>query len=284
MFLFTAYFSMSFNTLQAVIRVSKQYLPAMSTAFSSPRVRTYIGDGFAFLASATSQHTYDAIITDSSDPVGPAQALFEQPYFKLLHSALAPGGVISTQAECLWLHLPFIAELRNMARSIFETAEYSYTTIPTYPSGQIGFIVASNVKRDLTRPVHNITGTRYYNADVHRAAFVMPEFGRVMLDEGRNILPVLERKAEGETRRVLLLGSGYVARPAAEYILRDPRNELTIGESLIVPSTCVNAMLVQPAGHSLLQRTWPLRFLGALPSPSTPPHSLHSRPGSLGMR
>jgi spermidine synthase / saccharopine dehydrogenase (NADP+, L-glutamate-forming) len=120
----------------------------MSAAFTSPHVRTYVGDGFAFLASSTS---HDAIITDSSDPVGPAQALFEQPYFQLLHNALAPGGVISTQAECLWLHLKFIAELRTMARSLFASAEYSFTTIPTYPSGQIGFIVASNDKRDLTQ-------------------------------------------------------------------------------------------------------------------------------------
>jgi spermidine synthase / saccharopine dehydrogenase (NADP+, L-glutamate-forming) len=198
----------------------------MSAAFTSPHVRTYVGDGFAFLASSISKHTYDAIITDSSDPVGPAQALFEQPYFQLLHNALAPGGVISTQAECLWLHLKFIAELRTMARSLFASAEYSFTTIPTYPSGQIRFIVASNESA-----TSRSNGHKYYNSEVHRAAFVIPEFGRALLDEGRNILPVLKRPVEGEKRRVLLLGSGYVARPAAEYILRDPRNELTVGES-----------------------------------------------------
>lgn len=228
---FTLLLTVSF---QAVIRVSKLYLPNMSAAFTSPRVRTYVGDGVAFLASSASQNNYDAIITDSSDPVGPAQALFEKPYFQLLHSALAPGGVISTQAECLWLHLPLIAQLRTMARTIFATAEYSYTTIPTYPSGQIGFIVASNVKRDLTHPVREVKDTKYYNSEVHRAAFMMPQFGREMLEEGRNILPVLKKPVEGPKKRVLLLGSGYVARPAAEYILRDPRNEVTVGESQLL--------------------------------------------------
>ena len=49
--------------------------------------------------------SYDIIITDFSDPVGPADSLFKKPYFLLLHDALTPGGDISTQGECLWLLL-----------------------------------------------------------------------------------------------------------------------------------------------------------------------------------
>ena len=33
-----------------------------------------------------------------------------------------------------------------------------------------------------------------------------------------------------ESKKVLLLGSGFVARPCAEYVVRKPSNELTIGE------------------------------------------------------
>ena len=215
---------------QAVVRVSKQFLPHMSALLSSPRVRVYIGDGFKFLADNTA--TYDAIITDSSDPVGPAAALFEKPYFQLLHDALAPGGHISTQAECLWLHLPLIRELQKTTGAIFPVFEYAFTTIPTYPSGQIGFVVASKEQgRDLRTPVRQVAGTRYWNESVHRAAFILPEFGRAMLEEGRNVLPNLAPPpaAGVATRKVLLLGSGFVARPAAEYILRDPANELTVG-------------------------------------------------------
>ncbi len=113
----------------------------MSSLLSSPKVTVYIGDGFKFLAEH--EGTYDVIITDSSDPVGPAESLFQKPYFQLLHDALAPGGNISTQGECLWLHLPLISELRSMTLGIFPVSEYAYTTIPTYPSGQIGFIVCS---------------------------------------------------------------------------------------------------------------------------------------------
>lgn len=216
---------------QAVIRVSKQYLPHMSSLLSDPRVTVYVGDGFKFLSDNTS--TYDVIITDSSDPVGPAASLFQKPYFELLHGALTPGGHISTQAECLWLHLPLINELRTMTRGLFPVAEYAYTTIPTYPSGQIGFVVCSKEPgRDVKAPLRAVTPTRYYNAEVHKAAFVLPEFGRALVEDGKDVLPKLGKAVtEGKPlKKVLLLGSGLVARPAAEYVVRDPSNSLTIGK------------------------------------------------------
>ncbi|KAI0310968.1 saccharopine dehydrogenase [Amylostereum chailletii] len=218
---------------EAVVRVSKQFLPHMSNVLVDPRVTVYIGDGFKFLADNTA--TYDVIITDSSDPVGPAAALFEKSYFQLLHDALTPGGHISTQAECLWLHLPLIQELRRTTREMFETAEYAYTTIPTYPSGQIGFVVCSTAKdRDLKTPVRTVPDTKYYNSAIHKAAFVLPEFGRALIEEDRQIMPKFGREgraiaeASKPKKKVLLLGSGFVARPCAEYIIRDPSNELTV--------------------------------------------------------
>lgn len=211
----------------------------MSELLDSSRVRVFIGDGFKFLAENTA--TYDVIITDSSDPVGPAESLFQKPYFQLLHDALAPGGSISTQGECLWLHLPLIRETNAMVKTIFPVAEYAFTTIPTYPSGQIGFCLATkDATRDLKVPVRKVSDTKYYNEEVHRSAFVLPEFGKRWISEGVNITPVLEKVApEGaktsKVRKVLLLGSGFVARPAAEYVARDPSNSLTIGPYQSLP-------------------------------------------------
>ena len=71
----------------------------MSSLLNDPRVTVFVGDGFKFLADNTS--TYDVIITDSSDPVGPAASLFQKPYFELLRDALTPGRHITTQGECL---------------------------------------------------------------------------------------------------------------------------------------------------------------------------------------
>lgn len=205
----------------------------MSGLLSHPKVTVFVGDGFKFLAENTS--TYDVIITDSSDPVGPAQSLFQKPYFQLLHDALTPGGHISTQAECLWLHLPLIKELQTTTRELFAVAEYAFTTIPTYPSGQIGFMVCSKeAGRDLRTPVRKVPNTIYYNENVHKAAFVLPEFGRSLVEDGTNVTPKFGRAAlaiqavNKPKKKILLLGSGFVARPCAEYVVRDPSNELTV--------------------------------------------------------
>ncbi len=80
----------------------------MSIGFQHPSVRTHIGDGFKFLADKKNE--FDVIITDSSDPEGPAESLFQKPYFELLHGALREGGVITTQG-CPLRFLPSSSSL-----------------------------------------------------------------------------------------------------------------------------------------------------------------------------
>lgn len=80
---------------EAVIRLSKKYLPGMSIGFQHPNVSVHVGDGFKFLADRKNE--FDVIITDSSDPEGPAESLFQKPYFELLFGALKEGGVVTTQ-------------------------------------------------------------------------------------------------------------------------------------------------------------------------------------------
>ncbi|XP_052227401.1 spermidine synthase-like [Dreissena polymorpha] len=124
-----------------VIEVSKQYLPKMAESFSSPKLHLHVGDGFEYMKAHQGQ--YDVIITDSSDPVGPASSLFQKSYYELMKSALKPDGILACQGECLWLHLELIKGMLEFCRSLFPVSDYAYTTIPTYPSGQIGFILCS---------------------------------------------------------------------------------------------------------------------------------------------
>merc|ERR1711939_601564 len=112
---------------EAVIRLSKKYLPGMSIGFQHPAVTTLVQDGFKYLEDQKGQ--FDVIITDSSDPEGPAETLFQKPYFELLNGALKEGGVITTQAENQWLHLPLITKLKKDCKEVFPTVEYAYTTI-----------------------------------------------------------------------------------------------------------------------------------------------------------
>ena len=56
---------------------SKKFFPEMALGFDDPRVRVHITDGIKFVQEAA-EGTYDAIIVDSSDPVGPAEVLFQK--------------------------------------------------------------------------------------------------------------------------------------------------------------------------------------------------------------
>lgn len=58
----------------------------MAVGYQHPNVTTIVGDGFQYLADKKNE--FDVIITDSSDPEGPAESLFQKPYFELLFGAL----------------------------------------------------------------------------------------------------------------------------------------------------------------------------------------------------
>ncbi len=79
--------------------------------------------------------------------------------------------------------MPLIKELKKDCKEVFPVAEYAYTTIPTYPSGQIGFMVCSkdpnaNVKVPLRQwtPEEEDRLCRYYSAEIHKASFILPGF------------------------------------------------------------------------------------------------------------
>lgn len=67
-----------------VLDVASKYLPNMSSAFKHPKVTVNVGDGFKYLEDISKEtddsKKFDVIITDSSDPEGPAQQLFQQSF------------------------------------------------------------------------------------------------------------------------------------------------------------------------------------------------------------
>ena len=179
-----------------VPEMSKRFLPEMAVGFADPRAEVHICDGIKYVGDAE-EGSYDAIIVDSSDPIGPASVLFEEAFFRKIYRALKPGGVLCSQAECAWLHLDLIVELAKMCKEIFVggSVHYAYTSIPTYPSGQIGFMLCSKPHEDgssvdFTKPKRfptppegsSLKPMRYYNSQIHSAAFVLPEFARMALE------------------------------------------------------------------------------------------------------
>lgn len=192
---------------EAVIRVSKQYLPEMASAFDHPKVKVQVGDGFKYLEQVSKlsrlaresnkekeenyrdDHLFDVIITDSSDPEGPAQQLFQKDFYNLLYNALTPDGIMSCQvSENQWLNLQLIQRLKTSCKTVFPVVEYSYVCVPTYTSGQLGlFVCSKNPNVNVKIPVRTWpkeqeeTINKYYNKEMHTASFVLPTWARDIL-------------------------------------------------------------------------------------------------------
>ncbi len=163
-----------------VIKLSKEFLPSMSCGFDDPRVSVNIADGSEFIKGK--QGNYDVLIVDSSDPIGPGEALFQTSFYAGMKTALAPDGIIATQAESFFLHGEIVSKLVRDCSTLFKHAHYAFIFVPTYPGGSIGTCVASD-SHDPRRPVrhlpHNVQGKlRYYNPQAHEGAFMLPENGR----------------------------------------------------------------------------------------------------------
>eukprot|EP01024_Parvocaulis_polyphysoides_P041951 TRINITY_DN3846_c0_g1_i1.p1 TRINITY_DN3846_c0_g1~~TRINITY_DN3846_c0_g1_i1.p1 ORF type:complete len:198 (+),score=21.92 TRINITY_DN3846_c0_g1_i1:66-596(+) len=161
----------------------------MSVGFNDPRLQLKICDGIEFVKNCE-ENTYDCIIVDSSDPIGPAAVLFGREFYEAMHRALKPGGLIATQGESVWYHMDTIKEVASMCNEVFQggSVSYAYCTIPSYPSGQIGFMICSKAceegqldpsvpKREAPlQQTNDYPPIRYYSKEIHSASFVLPKF------------------------------------------------------------------------------------------------------------
>lgn len=169
---------------KGVVEASKKFFPSVSTGFSHPKANLIIGDGVNF-AETAADNTYDVLIVDSSDPVGPAEKLFSKEFYANAHRILKPGGVMCTQGECLWVNAELIEDLLKENGQPFASAEYSSMQVPTYPAGQIGSFMGRKAFEDPSkdtscrqprRSVPEDMELRYYSEDMHAAAFALPAF------------------------------------------------------------------------------------------------------------
>ncbi|MBN2033010.1 MAG: polyamine aminopropyltransferase [Deltaproteobacteria bacterium] len=168
---------------EEVVTACRRYLPSLASSLDDPRLKIFYEDGAGFVADRP--ESYEIIIVDSTDPLGPGQVLFQKPFYADMKKALTDQGIAVTQCESLYLHRHIIESVYAVARKLYHRVGYYLTLVPTYPSGTIGFLFCSknldplgeiNEKRS-TR-LHNL---RYYSPEMHRAAFCLPRFAREFL-------------------------------------------------------------------------------------------------------
>lgn len=176
---------------EAVVRASRKFLPSLSSSLDDPKLDLIIGDGIEYLSKATDE-SFDLIVVDASDPIGPARGLFSHDFYCDVYRALTPEGVMVAQSESPRFNQVAFLKLTHCLQDIF-TAENVHTYlafIQTYPTGMWSFTYCS---KNGTHPVKALNVTKsthfatthhldYYNSDVHQAAFCLPTFIQKLLN------------------------------------------------------------------------------------------------------
>ena len=156
-----------------VVEASKKYLPQWNSGFRDPRARVVIGDGLAFVREAESQ--FDVIIVDSTDPIGPGEALFTEDFYSSVKRALKPGGLLAAQTENPILMTSVVRDIYQKMSRVFPSVKAYTAPMPTYPGGWWSFMCAS-LGPDQAVPLRQPDpgwGLRYYSPEIHARAFVL---------------------------------------------------------------------------------------------------------------
>lgn len=166
----------------AVIEASRKYLPEISCALDHPKVQIVVDDGIKHVREH--KNTYDVIMVDSTDPVGPAEGLFSANFYQDISDALTEDGIFVAQTESPFFNRDLIPRLFKDISGIFPVTRLFLANVPTYPGGLWTFTMGSKKYDPLAVDPARIPRmeTRYYSPEVHRACFVLPPFVKELVD------------------------------------------------------------------------------------------------------
>lgn len=169
---------------EAVVRASQEFLPEVGD-WNNPKLNVLFEDGIQFVKDI--EVPYDAIIIDGSDPVGPAEGLFENEFMQACYDGLTGDGVLTAQTESPWIkdYHPSMKKVFSALDDIYEISSMYLAYIPLYPAGMWSFAFASKGANPLSdstmkRVEQGLrqfnSKLKYYNRDVHKSSFALPNF------------------------------------------------------------------------------------------------------------
>jgi len=171
-----------------VIEVAKAHFAKVHRgAFDDPRLEVTVGDGLAYLAST--QARYDLVLMDLTDPAGPSEALYSSATFALAKRALAQGGALTLHMGSPFSHPARLRATMKKLREVFAVVAPYFACVPLYGSTW-GFACASDTldprqvaPEEIDRRIaaRGIGDLQYYNGEVHRAGFALPNYVRPLV-------------------------------------------------------------------------------------------------------
>jgi len=167
---------------ERVTRLSEKYFPQLCESNGDPRATLMFDDGIRYMADAA-DGSIDLVIVDSTDPIGPAEGLFNEAFYRNCHRALGDHGILVQQSESPLYHMNLLKAMHGAmkAAGFADTLALPFPQ-PVYPSGWWTATLATKgaapaaFREDAARDKG--FDTEYYNAEIHRAALAQPEFMR----------------------------------------------------------------------------------------------------------
>ena len=177
---------------EMVVRICREFLPFTAGKLDDPRLTIHYQDGLKFVRHC--ENAYDLIIVDSTDPFGPGEGLFTREFYGNCFKALRNDGIMVNQHESPFYQADAVAMQRAHRRIVesFHISRVYQANIPTYPSGHWLFGFASKT----LHPVRDLRArewkrrnleTRYYNTNLHRGAFALPNYVQKLLEDVEDV-------------------------------------------------------------------------------------------------
>jgi spermidine synthase len=167
----------------AVVTAARRHLGSINASvFQDERFQLRIDDGVRFADGLT--ESFDVVLVDSTDPVGPGARLFSAELYRNIGRCLRMRGILAVQAGVPFLQgEAFSSTMRNLS-SAFKSAGCYLLASPSYFGGHLAIgwgsdsLQANGPSLELLaeRMARSGLNLRYYSPEIHKAAFVLPPY------------------------------------------------------------------------------------------------------------
>lgn len=168
---------------ERVTRLSERFFPELTKGNTDKRAKLLFEDGIAWMRDSVSSESLDIIIVDSTDPIGPAEGLFQEGFYRDCLRALKRGGILAQQSESPLLHLDLLRKMREAMKTAgFSAIRTLLFPQMVYPSGWWSATLSrkgAGMHLDTFRETaaeRRSFQTNYYSPSTHKAALALPPF------------------------------------------------------------------------------------------------------------
>jgi len=177
-----------------VVEIAREHLACVHNgALDDPRLELRIEDGLHYVRVVAPEEgtTFDLIVLDLTDPIGPAEALYTEAFFAECKALMTKQGALTLHIGAPVYQAERVRDLVARLRAVFTNVRPHFHYIPLYGS-LWGMACASDhidpalLSRDAVirrLQERRIDKLQYYNEDTHQAAFMYPNFIRTLLSE-----------------------------------------------------------------------------------------------------